>query len=73
MVSSGIMGAAAYGIYRICFGKLGNFISTMLAICVAVIVYFVLLIKLKGIEAEEMQEMPGGTRLLGVARKLHLM
>jgi len=67
------MGASAYGTYRLCALKLGNLVSTLVSILIAVMVYFVLLIKWRGIDAVEMKHFPGGTRLLAVARKLHLM
>lgn len=73
MVASAVMGAAAFGVYRVAYRVFGNLISTGISVLVAVAVYFVLLILLKGIDAQEMRSMPGGTRLLGVARKLHLM
>lgn len=80
-VASGIMGAAAYGIYQLIYkatgtvlrGRLGTIICLMPAILVAVLVYFVLLIKLRGVDEDEMRGMPGGTKLIGAARKLHLM
>ena len=73
IVASGVMGVSAYGIYRLCSLVLGNMVSTLFAILIAVLVYFVLLIKLRGVNAKEMRGMPGGTRLLQAARKLHLM
>lgn len=73
LAASSLMGAAAFAVYKICFSFAGNLMSTLLAIAVAVVVYFVALIKLKGVDAQEMRSMPGGTRLLGAARKLHLM
>ncbi len=73
LAASVVMGASAYGIYQLCSLKLGNLVSTLISILVAVMVYFVLLIKLKGIDAREMKTFPGGTRLLAVAVKLHLM
>ncbi len=73
-VSSVIMGAAAYFIYHACYSiKLGNVLSTLIAIFIAVIVYVVFLLRLGGLEAEEMRQMPGGTRLYAIARKMHLM
>ncbi len=80
-VASGIMGAAAYGVYQLIYkavgtvlrGRLGTIICLMPAILVAVLVYFVLLIKLRGVDEDEMRGMPGGTKLIGAARKLHLM
>lgn len=73
MAASAAMGVMAYAVYRLSFGAFGNMISTLVAVAAAVMVYFVLLIKLKGVDAQEMRSMPGGTRLLGAARKLHLM
>lgn len=80
-VASGIMGAAAYGVYQLIYratgtvlkGRFGTVVCLMPAILVAVCVYFVLLIKLGGIDEDEMRGMPAGTRLIGAARKLHLM
>lgn len=72
-VASAAMGGAAWGIYQLCVKAAGNAVSTAAAILTAIPVYFVLLIKLKGVDAQELKSMPGGTRLWGVARKLHLM
>lgn len=73
MVASAVMGAAAFGVYRAAYSAFGNLISTGISVLVAVAVYFVLLILLKGVDAQELRSMPGGTRLSGLARKLHLM
>ena len=73
MVASAVMGTAAFGVYRAAYSIFGNLISTGISVLVAVAVYFVLLILLKGVDAQELRSMPGGTRLSGLARKLHLM
>ena len=73
MVASAVMGAAAFGVYRAAYSVFGNLISTGISVLVAVAVYFVILILLKGVDAQELRSMPGGTRLSGLARKLHLM
>lgn len=73
MVASAVMGAAAFGVYRAAYSIFGNLISTGISVLVAVAIYFVLLILLKGVDAQELRSMPGGTRLSGLARKLHLM
>lgn len=73
MVASAVMGVAAFGVYRAAYSIFGNLISTGISVLVAVAVYFVLLILLKGVDAQELRSMPGGTRLSGLARKLHLM
>ena len=73
-VSAAFMGIATFGVYKGIYAVLkSNAISTILSIFVAVAVYGVLLIKLKGMDADELRQMPGGTRLLPILKKLHLM
>ncbi len=73
-IASGFMGGAAFGTYQLCFAVLkNNMYGTLMAIMVAAGVYFVLLMKLGGVNARELRSMPGGTRLLRIARRLHLM
>ncbi len=73
-ISAAIMGGCTFGVYRL-FVTLtkSNAISTLLSIVVAVAVYGVLLIKLKCLDETELRQMPGGTRLLSVLRKVRLM
>ncbi len=71
--ASVIMGGAAFGIYRLCSMVMGNALSTVASVLAAVLVYFVLLLKLGGVTERELGRMPGGSRILRVARKLHLM
>lgn len=80
-VSAGIMGAVAFGTYQLLHrftkeifsGRLGYAIDVLPTVCIAAAVYFILLIKLGGINEEELRGMPGGTRIRGLAKKLHLM
>ena len=73
-VSAAVMGVCTFGAYKLIhFAIQSNILSTLVSIFVAVAVYGVLLIKLKAMTADEMREMPGGTRLLGFCRKLRLM
>lgn len=80
-VAAGFMGAAAYGVYRLILkftgtllkGRLGTTVCLMPAILAAVVVYFVLLIKLGGVDRDEMRGMPGGLRLINLARRLRVM
>lgn len=73
LTASAVMGAAAWGLYQLCSKVAGNGVSTGVAILAAIGVYFVLLIKLRGVDEQELRVMPGGTRLLGIAKKMHLM
>ncbi len=70
--ASAVMGGCAWGVYRLCAGA-GNGAATAAAILAAVFVYFVLLIRLKGVDEQELRSMPGGTRLLRAAKRLRLM
>ncbi len=72
-VASAAMGGAAWGIYALCAKTVGNGIGTAAAIVAAVAVYFVLLLLFKGVNAQELKGMPGGTRLLAVATKMRLL
>ena len=72
-LASAVMGGTAWGIYELCVKVMGNVLSTALSVAAAMAVYFVLLIKLRGVDEQEMRRMPGGTRLFVVARKLRLM
>lgn len=68
------MGAAAYLVYQGLHRLTGsNAIGTLAAIAVAVVVYGVLLLKLKGIDKKELQGMPGGAKLARLCSKLRLL
>lgn len=80
-VASGIMGAAAYGVYQFILkisntaftGRMSIVVCLIPSVFIAVLVYFVLLIKLGGVERDDLRGMPGGTKIIGLARGLHLM
>ena len=73
-VASAFMGAGAFLVYRLIHMAIkSNALSTIGAILVAVVIYAVLLIKLKCLDEKELKSMPGGTKFLGIARKLRLM
>ena len=72
--AAAVMGIAAYLSYRgVTLVIHSNLLGTMVSVLIAIVVYGILLIRLHGIEASELKSMPGGTRLLGLLRKLHLM
>lgn len=72
--ASAIMGAAAVGVYKLIhLGIQSNAVCTLGAVAAAVAVYGVLLVKLGCLDEDELHQMPGGTRLLQVFRKLRLM
>ena len=61
LAASAVMGAAAYGCYQglsRLFG--GSGIATVGAVLAGVLVYGILLLKIGGVDAQELQTMPGG-------------
>ena len=65
---------AAYGVYKLVHMTVkSNTIGVLLAIVVAVMVYGVLLLKLRCVDETELAGMPGGTKLVRIAQKCHLM
>ena len=73
-VSAAVMGVCTFGVYKMIFMVIkSNAIATMVSIVAAVAVYGVLLIKLKCMDEDELRQMPGGTRLLGILKRVHLM
>ncbi len=70
-----IMGAAAYVVYHGIhhFIIYSNIISIVPAILIAVLVYAIALPIFKAVTAEDLMDMPLGTKLLKFYRKLHLM
>ena len=72
--ASAVMRAAAVGVYKLIhLGIQSNAVCTLGAVAAAVAVYGVLLVKLGCLDEDELHQMPGGTRLLQVFRKLRLM
>ncbi len=74
LVASAIMGAVAYGVNFALF-KLtsSNTLSCILAICVAVVVYGLSLLLIKGISEDEIRMLPKGASLVRLLKKLHLL
>lgn len=81
-VCSLLMGVAAYGVYRglaavfpagMLRGRLGMALLVVPSVAAAMAVYGVLLEKLGAVNEEELKEMPMGTRLTRVFKKLRLL
>ena len=73
-ISSCIMGVIAFITYKGIYALVpSNVISTIIAIGLAVFVYFILLITLKGITEDELYKLPKGKVVIKIARKLFLI
>lgn len=68
------MGAAAYGVYTGVYYLIGlNRISVMMALGVAVFLYFVLIIRMGAVNEVELKAFPKGAMLVHLAKKMHLL
>ena len=73
-LASVFMGAAAWAVYEGMYLLMGSMkISVIPAIAVAVIVYFVMLILLRGVTEQELRGFPKGHLLVKAAKKCRLM
>lgn len=68
-IAAGLMGVAAFAAHRLMAGFLGNSIATLLAIMAGAVVYVILIFVLKAITLEEVESMPGGTKLVKIIGK----
>lgn len=73
LLSSAVMGLAAYGVYRLFHLFSGNAVSTIIAILVAVVVYVVCLVKLRGITKREIYNLPKGPYLVAILEKCRIL
>ncbi|ROR29321.1 stage V sporulation protein B [Mobilisporobacter senegalensis] len=73
-ISSIIMGIITWLAYQGIYLLINsNMISTLLSIIIAIIVYFIALLLLKGVDMEELYSFPLGRTLSKIAMKLHLL
>ena len=70
-LSAALMGAAAWGVYRVLYGTAGlpNLVAFGAAVCAGVVVYVVAVIAFRAITLEDMKLFPRGERL---AKLLHI-
>ena len=71
--AAAFMGLAAWLIFIACDLLMDSRIALLPALAVAIIVYFILIIKFGAVTEAEMKSVPSGTKLIGAAKKLHLM
>lgn len=72
LLAGAICAAAAYGSYRLLAPYLGS-LATLIGICVAALVYLVLIFKLKAITEEDLKTIPKGGKVLAIMKKIRLM
>ncbi len=62
-LASALMGAAAWACYGLIAPTLGNSLSTLIAICVGVVVYAILILALRAISPDDLALMPKGDKI----------
>jgi len=73
-LAAAFMGAAAFGIYHGLYMLFpSNVVCLAIAVVIAVMVYFVLVIKFGGMNEEELKKLPKGRSIYHIAKKLRLM
>lgn len=74
VIGSVVMAAGAIGSYQLFFQLIGsNTIATLLAICVAIAVYGLVMLLMKGIVEEDLQAVPGGGKMTRTLKKMRLL
>lgn len=74
VIGSIVMAAGCIGSYNLFFQLISsNTIATLLAICVAIAIYGLVMLLIKGITEEDLQAVPGGGKLTRILKKLGLL
>ncbi len=63
LLASALMGAAAWASYGLMAPRLGNSLSTLIAICVGVVVYAALILALRALSPDDLSLMPKGDKI----------
>ncbi|MDO5294592.1 MAG: polysaccharide biosynthesis protein [bacterium] len=74
IISALIMGAVSCGVYQLLYKVYpSNRIVLIIAVAIAIVVYFASIIKLGGVSEEELKRFPKGTKLVAIAYKMRLL
>lgn len=72
-ISAALMGVIIFFLYRGLSMLAGNVIAVTISVLIGAVVYFVLLIVLRGVNERELSSMPGGHLVIRAAKLLHLL
>jgi stage V sporulation protein B len=67
------MGVLVFLTYFVVFKIVNNAVSTIIAILIGMLTYFVILLLLKGISRDDLEHMPKGHLIINIAERLHLL
>ena len=73
IISSLIMGGVVWLLYFILSKSSTELVSVIISSCVGMLVYFVVLMLLRGVRESEIRSMPGGGVVAGIAKALRLL
>ena len=63
LISSVVMGAAAFAVYRVLSSRMGNAVSTLAAVFAGVVVYVIMVFVTRSIKMDELSSVPGFRKL----------
>ena len=74
LIASAVMGIVTYAVFLVLDLLVGGrVIPAVISILIAVVVYVVIILKIGGLSADDIEALPMGARLLRICRRLHLM
>lgn len=73
LIASLFMGLSVFLIYKLMFLVFNNEFSTIVSIIIGAVIYFIVMLALKAITRDDLERMPGGYTIIGIAEKLRLM
>lgn len=73
LISTVVMSAAVFLIYKLLNLVAGNTISTLISICIGAVVYLITLLLIKTLNEEDLKGLPFGDKLSSLFRKLRLI
>ncbi len=72
--SAVVMGIAVFVSYEACYRLIrSNTAAVLISVCLGVAVYFVVLLRMRGLSEDELRTMPKGDALVRLAHKFHLL
>ena len=72
-LASAVMGVICFACYKILHSFMGKTVPMLISVIVAIVVYFVVAIKIKLLTERVMKDLPKGTALIRLAKKCKLM
>ena len=72
-IAAGASGLLGLFLSKLLIGLIGNAVTFILCFVLCIIVYLVVLIALKGVRDDELEDIPGGNAIVVLAERMHLI